>query len=350
MKYSIFGESHGPAIGVLIEGLPAGMDIDLDFIKSELARRAPGQSPLSTKRSEADQPEILSGVFEGKTTGAPFCAIIRNTNTRSGDYEDIRYLPRPGHADYSGYIRYGGNNDYRGGGHFSGRLTAPLVLAGALAKQILAQREISVGAHIQEIAGISDAEIDKADIDTELLRQIIVKPLAVLDDRKSLDMVEAIIRAKERGDSLGGIIECFVLGIPAGVGEPGLASVESVIASHLFAVPAVKGLEFGAGFAFASMYGSEANDPFFLDKEQVRTRTNNSGGINGGITNGMPLVLAVAIRPTPSIALTQETVDLKNMRDAQIEVGGRHDPCIVPRAVPVIEAAVALAICEILKV
>jgi len=350
MKYSIFGESHGPAIGVLIEGLPAGIDIDLDFIKNELARRSPGQSPISTERQEADQPEFLSGVFEGKATGAPLCAIIRNTDTRSGDYQDIRYLPRPGHADYSGYIRYSGNNDYRGGGHFSGRLTAPLVLAGALAKQILDRHGISIGAHIREIAGISDAQIDKADINTELLRRIIVKPLTVLDEKKGQDMAQAIIRAKERGDSLGGIIECFVLGIPAGIGDPGLDSMEGVIARHLFAVPAVKGLEFGAGFAFASMYGSEANDLFFMDGERVRTRTNNSGGINGGISNGMPLVLAVAIRPTPSIALAQETVDLENLQDAQIEVGGRHDPCIVPRAVPVIEAAVALAICEILKV
>jgi len=350
MRYSIFGESHGPAIGVLIEGLPAGIELDLDYIGSELARRAPGQSPLTTTRCEADIPDILSGVFEGKTTGAPLCAIIRNTDTRSADYQETRYLPRPGHADYTGFVRYGWNNDYRGGGHFSGRLTAPLVLAGALAKHILAGQGINIGSHIRELAGIRDAQIDKAVVTPELIKEITAKPFAVLSDEKGKEMSDAIIRAKDRGDSVGGIIECFAYGMPAGVGQPGLDSVESVISRHLFAVPAVKGIEFGAGFGFASMYGSEANDPLYMDGELVRTRTNNSGGINGGITSGMPLFLSVVIRPTPSIVLVQETIDLRTMENAQVATTGRHDPCIVPRAVPVIEAAVALAICEILKV
>ena len=323
MTYTIFGESHGPAIGVVLEGVPSGVEMDLDFIRAELQRRAPGKSALTTARKEADEPEILSGVFDGKTTGTPLCASIRNTDTRSKDYAKLKHLPRPSHADYAGAVRYGGFNDYRGGGHFSGRLTAPLVFAGALAKLILQEKGVIITSAISILEGTPDPSPEEIE--------------------------EIILAARKAGDSVGGAISCTVTGISAGFGAPDFGcNAEGIFAQHLFAVPAVKGIAFGAGFGFSCMRGSEANDPFYMEEGQVKTRTNASGGINGGITNGMPIVFEVAIRPTPSIAMEQNTVDLAEKKDATLVIEGRHDPCIVQRALPVVEAAAALASCELL--
>lgn len=325
MKHIIFGESHGPAIGVVLEHVPSGIVVDMDFIRAEMARRAPGKSPMSTARREADEPHILSGVFEGKTTGTPLCAVIENTDTRSKDYAKLKDLPRPGHADYSGHVRYKGYNDYRGGGHFSGRLTAPLVFAGALAKLILKEKGVTVSAVISNVGGVVDPTPEQVE--------------------------EIVLAAKGDLDSVGGAIRCTVDGLPAGLGAPDYGrNVEGIFSLQLYAVPAVKAVAFGAGFGFAAMRGSQANDPFYMDGDAVRTRTNHTGGVTGGITNGMPVIFEVAIRPTPSIAQEQDTVDLSTGRDAKLVIEGRHDPCIVHRAVPVIEAAAALAACELLGI
>ena len=348
MKYTIFGESHGPAIGVTLTGVPAGLELDWDFIHTEMARRAPGQNALSTARKEPDEPKVLSGVFEGKTTGSPLCAVIENTDARSGDYARAKDLARPGHADYPAHVRYGGFNDYRGGGHFSGRLTAPLVFAGAVAKQILAQKGIFVGAHINSVYGISDQPLE----DWDSLRAVAQKPFPVLDDAAGEEMRAAILEAKEEQDSVGGSIECAVFGLPAGLGSPDFGeNAEGIFSQYLFAVPAVKAVGFGAGAAFALMRGSEANDSLFVDDDgSVRAEQNCAGGVNGGITNGMPLVFEVTMRPTPSIARRQFTVDMAKNENAELELQGRHDPCVVHRAVPVIEAAAALAACELLGI
>ena len=348
MRYSIFGESHGPAVGVVLEGVPPGLELDLDAVRFDLSRRAPGKSPLSTARKEADEPQILSGVFEGRTTGAPLCAVIENTDTRSGDYARTKDLARPGHADYPAHVRYQGFNDYRGGGHFSGRLTAPLVFAGGVAKQILAQRGVCVGAHISTVYGVNDEPLE----DWESLRACAAKDFPVLDDEKGAEMRDAILEAKNDQDSVGGSIECGVFGLPAGLGEPDFGrNAEGIFAQHLFAVPAVKGVSFGAGAAFALMRGSEANDPLYVDGDgSVKAEQNCAGGINGGITNGMPLVFEVTLRPTPSIARRQFTVDLAKGENAVLELTGRHDPCVVHRAVPVVEAAAALAACELMGI
>ncbi len=348
MRYSIFGESHGPAVGVVLEGVPPGLELDLDAVRFDLSRRAPGKSPLSTARNEADQPQILSGVFEGRTTGAPLCAVIENTDTRSGDYARTKDLARPGHADYPAHVRYQGFNDYRGGGHFSGRLTAPLVFAGGVAKQILAQRGVYVGAHISTVYGVNDEPLE----DWESLRACAAKDFPVLNDEKGAEMRDAILEAKNDQDSVGGAIECGVFGLPAGLGEPDFGrNAEGIFAQHLFAVPAVKGVSFGAGAAFALMRGSEANDPLYVDGDgSVKAEQNCAGGINGGITNGMPLVFEVTLRPTPSIARRQFTVDLAKGENAVLELTGRHDPCVVHRAVPAIEAAAALAACELMRI
>ena len=345
MRHTIFGESHGPAIGVTLEGAPAGLKLDLDFMQKELSRRATGRNALSTARKEADQVQVLSGLFEGKTTGTPLTLLIANGDQHSSDYEAIRYTPRPSHGDYAGFIQSHGHLDYRGGGHFSGRLTAPLVAAGAVAKQILAGQGIWVGAHISSIYGISDAVLE----DAEDLRAVAEKDFPVLDDEKGGEMKAAILEAKREGDSVGGSIECAVTGLPAGLGAPDFGhNAEGIFAQYLFAVPAVKGVDFGAGVALSMMRGSEANDPFVVRDGKVVTKTNHAGGINGGITNGMPVVFEVTMRPTPSIALPQESVDLRTGEEVEIEIKGRHDPCIVHRAVPVIEAAAALAACQLM--
>ena len=348
MNYTIFGESHGPAIGVTLTGVPAGLELDWAAIEKDMARRAPGKSPLATARKEADQVQVLSGVFEGKTTGSPLCAMIANTDTRSADYSKTRDLARPGHADYPAHVRYQGFNDYRGGGHFSGRLTAPLVFAGAIAKQILAQRGITVGAHISSIYGVNDEALE----DWDTLKGVADKDFPVLNDEKGQEMQEAIWEAKEEQDSVGGSIECGVFGLPAGYGSPDFGeNAEGIFSQYLFAVPAVKAVAFGAGTAFSLMRGSEANDPLYVDEQgNVGAEQNCAGGINGGITNGMPLVFEVTMRPTPSIARTQFTIDMNRMEHAELELQGRHDPCVVPRAVPVIEAAAALAACQLLGI
>ena len=348
MNYTIFGESHGPAIGVTLTGVPAGLELDWAAIEKDMARRAPGKSPLATARKEADQVQVLSGVFEGKTTGSPLCAMIANTDTRSADYSKTRDLARPGHADYPAHVRYQGFNDYRGGGHFSGRLTAPLVFAGSIAKQILAQRGITVGAHISSIYGVNDEALE----DWDTLKGVADKDFPVLDDEKGQEMQEAILEAKEDQDSVGGSIECGVFGLPAGYGSPDFGeNAEGIFSQYLFAVPAVKAVAFGAGTAFSLMRGSEANDPLYVDEHgNVGAEQNCAGGINGGITNGMPLVFEVTMRPTPSIARTQFTIDMNRMEHAELELQGRHDPCVVPRAVPVIEAAAALAACQLLGI
>lgn len=353
MKFTIFGESHGPAIGVALSGVPAGVELDLEEISFEMARRAPGKSALSTARKEADVPEILSGVFEGNTTGTPLAAIIRNTDQHSRDYAKLKLLPRPGHADYTGYLRYEGYNDYRGGGHFSGRLTAPLVFAGAVAKQVLALEGVKVGAHIRQIAAVEDLPFSASEepLGTDLFYKLAHKPFPVLEDERGEAMQAAILVAKQEGDSVGGVIECAVTGLPAGIGAPDFGeNAEGIFAQHMFAVPAVKAIGFGDGFGCAGLRGSEMNDPMVFRGGEVRLLSNHSGGINGGITNGMPIVFTVAIRPTPSISKEQRTVNLDTFEDAALRVEGRHDPCIVHRAVPVIEAAAALATCELLGV
>ena len=320
IKFTIFGQSHSPAIGVTVEGLPTGFAPDFDELARFMARRAPGQNEFSTPRKEADIPEFISGLFDGKICGAPLTAIIRNTNTRSKDYSELLAKPRPGHADYTANVKYGGAQDYTGGGHFSGRLTAPLCIVGGLCKQLLQKEGISVEGRIKEIGGIED----------------------------EAGMKEAILKAKAEGDSLGGIIECVISGAPVGLGGPMFGGIESRISQLVFGIPAVKGVEFGAGFAAAALRGSENNDPFEMQNGKVVTKTNNCGGILGGITNSMPIVFRAAIKPTPSIAKEQDTVNLLTGENAKLSVVGRHDPCIVPRALPCIEAAAAIAIYDAL--
>lgn len=341
---SIFGESHGPAIGIVLDGLPAGEPIDEAELQRQMARRAPGASPLATSRKEPDAAEILSGFFNGKTTGAPVCAMIRNTNTRSGDYTPT--LPRPGHADLTAFLKYGGHADYRGGGHFSGRLTAPLVFAGGVCRQILERRGIVIGAHIQAIHNVWDDRFQSPT--AEQLHHLTHMDFPLLCGARREAMEKEILTAKQDGDSVGGVIECAAVGVPAGLGSPFFGGMESRIAAMLYAIPAVKGVEFGAGFAMAGLYGSEANDPIRAGKTGYYTETNQNGGVNGGIANGMPIVVRAGIKPTPSIAKPQKTVDLATGENAEVETAGRHDPCIVPRAVPVAEAGLAVCLLDAL--
>lgn len=346
LQITIFGESHGPAVGVAFDGLPSGLPVDEDTIAAAMARRAPGRDKLSTPRREADQVVILSGVYQGRTTGTPLCATIANTNTRSADYGSGLVL-RPGHADYTGQVRYQGYNDPAGGGHFSGRLTAPLVFAGVLAETWLAQQGITVAAHAAAIGHVADIQFDACLVNRADLQQLKKKDFPVLDDSTADFMRAAILEARDNQDSIGGIIECAACGLPAGWGEPIFGGVESLMAQLLFGIPAVKGLEFGSGFGLAEMKGSDANDPFILQNGKIITTSNHNGGINGGITNGMPLLLRVAIKPTPSIAKLQHTVDLACGKETELRIQGRHDPCIVLRAVPVVEAAVQLALFDL---
>lgn len=348
IKMTIFGESHGLAIGCVIDGLPPGFAPDLDAVKAEMQRRAPGKSKLSTARQEKDAFIIQSGFFEGKTTGTPLCVLIPNSDQHSGDYSKLQNVMRPGHADYSGKVKYKGFNDYRGGGHFSGRLTAPLVFMGALAKQLLAQRGIYVGAHIAAVAGVQDKKFNPLGEAPQVFQALAAKTFPVLDDAAGEAMQQKILAAKADCDSVGGVIECMAVNLPAGVGEPFFDSLESRLAHALFSVPAVKGLEFGAGFALTEMKGSEANDQMYFDNGKVKTYTNNNGGITGGITNGMPVCFKTAIKPTPSIAKPQKTVDTAAGENTELVITGRHDPCIVQRAVPVIEGTAAWVILDML--
>lgn len=346
IKISIFGQSHSPAIGVTIDGLPAGLPVDMEALNRFLARRAPGQNALSTSRREADVPEFLCGLYEGVTCGAPLTAIIRNTNTRSGDYANLADCPRPGHADYPASVKWNGRQDPTGGGHFSGRLTAPLCIAGGIALQLLAQQGICVGAHVSQIEHVYDTSFDGVNVNADLLQEIREKSFPVVDDGVAPSMEAAILAAKGEADSVGGVVECAAIGVPAGVGDPMFDGLESRLAAMLFAVPAVKGVEFGAGFGCASMRGSDCNDPYIIRDGAVRTTSNNNGGILGGIANGMPILVRAAFKPTSSIGIEQDSVSLSRMEPQKLIVHGRHDPCIVLRAVPVVEAAVALALLD----
>ncbi|MDR2686817.1 MAG: chorismate synthase [Oscillospiraceae bacterium] len=310
VKFSVFGQSHSEAIGIVIDGLPAGESVDMQAVAEFMARRAPGRGPGGTARREADEPRVLSGLLEGKTCGAPLCAIIGNIDTRPQDYENLRHVPRPGHADFPLAVKHGGRQDVRGGGHSSGRLTAPLCFAGAVCVQILRRRGVSVRASATKMGDIEDA--------------------------------------RRRGDSVGGVIECVAGGLPAGLGAPMFGGVENRLAAALFGIPAVRGVEFGAGFAAAEMLGSENNDAYFIEDGRVRTRTNHHGGVLGGLTTGMPLLLRVAIKPTPSIALPQRSVDLRAMEETELTVGGPHDACVAPRAVPAVEAVTACVILDLM--
>ncbi len=348
LRMTIFGESHGKGIGLVLDGLPPGTPIEEEFIKEEMARRAPGKNRMSTQRQEKDAFIIESGVFEGKATGTPLCVLIPNSDQHSKDYSLLKDVMRPGHADYAGKVRYKGFNDYRGGGHFSGRLTAPLVFTGAVAKTVLAQKGIVVGAHVARIGKITDDLFNPLGEMTERLMALRKFTLPVLDDGKASLMEAEIMAAREQMDSVGGIVEVMAVGMPPGVGDPFFDSLESRLSHALFSVPAVKGIEFGAGFALAARKGSEANDPMTFDKGNVRTTRNNNGGITGGITNGMPVLFRVALKPTPSIGQPQQTVNVTEGKDTILEVKGRHDPCIVPRAVPVIEAVTAWVLLDML--
>ena len=345
---TVFGQSHGEAVGVVIDGLPAGEAIQIEQVQAFLARRAPGKAPYATTRKEADIPVFLSGLVENVTCGAPMCITIANTNARPGDYEGIKAVPRPGHADYTAAIRYEGFADMRGGGHFSGRLTAPLCAAGAVCKQILARRGIVVGAHIAAIAGIADRVFDPVHTDAVQLAALEREAFAVLDADAALKMQRAIAGAADEGDSVGGVIECMTVGMPAGVGSPIFEGVENRLAAALFGIPAVKGLEFGAGFAAAAWKGSQNNDAFCVEDGSVRTKTNYHGGILGGITSGMPIVVRVGVKPTPSIAKRQNSVNIGSLCEQALQIEGRHDPCIVPRAVPCVEAVVAIVLLDML--
>lgn len=344
LKLSIFGQSHAPAIGMTLDGIPAGLTVDLEKLQQFLNRRAPGQNDFSTPRREEDRPEFLSGLLNGFTCGAPLAAIIRNTNTRSGDYANLMDCPRPGHADYTAQVKYGGFQDAAGGGHFSGRLTAPLCIAGGLCKQWLEAEGIRIGAHIAAIAGIPDTPFDP--IKPQL--SSVGADFPVLNPEAGARMRQAIADAKRDLDSVGGIIECAVTGLPAGLGEPMFGGVEGRIAQIVYGIPAVKGVEFGIGFEAANLRGSENNDDFRMEEGKVVTSTNHCGGILGGITNGMPLLFRAAIKPTPSISRPQQSVSLAEGENRELVVKGRHDPCIVPRAVPVVEAAAAIAIFDML--
>lgn len=349
IKVSIFGESHGTAIGVVIDGLPSGEKIDMDEVYAQMARRAPGNDKTATPRKESDTPEILSGLLNGVTTGAPLAAVIRNTNTRSADYGNIMAAPRPGHSDYTAYLRYEGFNDVRGGGHFSGRLTANIVFAGAIIRQILKRRGIDIAAHIYSIGNAYDEPFNPTGIDKATIERLNTEKFALVNPEKEDNLRAEVEAVRVKGDSIGGIVECIVQGMPAGFGEPMFGGVENVISSVVFGVPAVKGIEFGSGFAGSHSTGSQNNDEFYYDENgNVKTRTNNHGGALGGITSGMPILFRAAIKPTPSISVEQNTIDLQNKTNTILSVKGRHDPCIVTRAVSVIEAAAAIAVINIL--
>jgi chorismate synthase len=348
IKLSIFGESHGPAIGINIDGLPPGIELDLEYIKKEMERRAPGKDILATTRKEADEFEIISGYFNNRTTGTPLCIVIKNTNIHSKDYEKIKNIARPGHADYTGKLKYHGYNDYRGGGHFSGRITAPIVFAGAIAKQILKERKILITSHIQGIGNISEESFLGIELDENIVEKLRNKRFPTINDEKARQMEELILKAKSEMDSVGGVIEVGVINPLAGLGSPFFDSVESRLSQMIFSIPGVKGIEFGAGFDITKMKGSESNDEFYYEGSSVKTHTNNNGGILGGITNGMPIIFRVAMKPTSSIARTQRTINMETKENVEINVVGRHDPTIVVRAVPVLEAATALVILDLL--
>ncbi len=340
LHLSIFGESHGPAVGMTLEGIPAGLPVDQKALQAFMRRRAPGQNAWSTPRKEADIPEFQSGLLNGLTTGAPISALIQNTNTRSGDYENLKVCPRPGHADFAAQIKYSGHQDVAGGGRFSGRLTAPLCVAGGLCKQWLASMGIHIAAHIASIAQARDDSFNA--VNPELTS--VLEDFPVLNQDVGEAMKWIISEAHKEGDSVGGTVECAVIGVPAGLGGPLFEGIEGHLAQILYGIPAVKSLAFGEILP----YGSQNNDPFTVENGKIRTTTNHAGGILGGITNGMPLIFTVGFKPTPSIAKPQQTVNLLTKEITTLQIKGRHDPCIVPRAVPVVEAAAAIAIYDLI--
>lgn len=344
LKVSIFGQSHAPAIGMTLDGIPAGLPVDMEQLQNFLNRRAPGQNNYSTPRHETDTPQFLCGIVDGYTCGAPITALIYNTNTRSSDYSDLKDHPRPGHADYTAQIKYRGYQDVAGSGHFSGRLTAPLCIAGGLCRQWLEYKGIQIHAYIKSIGTVQGTSLDPINPDYSQLNETF--PSA--DHTSGVQMQDAIANAKADGDSIGGVIECVVTGLPAGLGEPMFGGIESKLSQIIFGVPAVKGLEFGSGFYGSTLTGSQNNDPFTVCNGSITTQTNNAGGILGGITNAMPLIFRVAIKPTPSISKPQQTVSISKVENTELTIHGRHDPCIVPRAVPVIEACAAIAIYDLM--
>jgi len=351
IRVTVFGQSHSEAVGAVIEGLPAGERLDLDGIRTFMRRRVPGAGELTTARREADEFRVLSGLLDGVTCGSCICAVIENSDTRPGDYEQLKRVPRPSHADFPAFVKYGGFNDVRGGGHFSARLTAPLCFAGAAAAQLLERRGVTVAARVRSIAGIDDLGIDFTDPDFDALKAAARHDIPALDENRRELMREAILEAKRCGDSVGGVVECFASGLPAGLGDPPFDGVENRLSAALFGIPAVRGVEFGAGFAAAGMRGSEHNDAYYYadgGRGAVRTLTNNHGGALGGLTSGMPLVLRAAFKPTASIAQKQRSVDLISKTETELQIHGRHDPCVVPRAVPCVEAVAAIVLLDIL--
>lgn len=345
ISVSVFGQSHSEAIGCVIDGLPAGVKLNSFAIDAFMQRRAPGQNKYSTTRKEADKPVILSGIVDNTTCGAPLAMIINNTNTRSEDYKNLRDLPRPGHSDFAASVKHNTFNDISGGGHFSGRLTAPICFAGAVCMQILKEKGVEIKAHIQSIADVCDDSFNPVAITAENIAE---KDFPVINNAAGEKMKAVIESARLSADSVGGIIECAVTGVEPGYGEPMFDGIENRLSKNLFGIPAIKGIEFGSGFDGTRRRGSENNDAFCITDGKVRTKTNNHGGILGGITSGMPLVFRIAVKPTPSIGKPQQSVSLSEMREQELIIKGRHDPCIVPRAVPVAEAVTAITILDIL--
>lgn len=347
ISMTIFGESHGPCIGITLDGLPAGFKINLERIKEDMEKRK-AKGSISTQRHEDDEVEIVSGFFNGYTTGTALTILIQNKNTQSKDYSDIQYRLRPGHADFSAYEKYHGFQDYRGGGHFSGRLTAPIVAAGSICRQILETKNILIGSHIEQLYALHDAPFsNNIDELKEQIQTLNKKEFATLDEQVAQNMEQAILEAKNEQDSIGGILESAIINLPAGIGEPFFDSIESILAHLLFSIPAVKGVSFGAGFQMASKKGSEANDAFIMN-DTIQTKTNNNGGINGGISNGMPIIIHTCIKPTPSIYKAQETVDYKTKESQTLNIKGRHDPCILHRARIVVDSMIAFGILDLL--
>lgn len=348
LKITIYGGSHDSEIGVIAEGLPAGISIDTAELESFMKRRAPGQNLYSTQRKEADKPVFLSGVTDGATNGDKLRAVIYNTNQRSSDYLNTAFIPRPSHADFAAKMKYGDNVDLRGGGHFSGRLTAPMCIIGGICLQYLSTLGITVGAHVYSIGDACDSPFDAVSLDADTLTRARLSDFPVLDEPSGEMMRKIIEEAREAGDSVGGIVECAAIGLPVGLGEHMFDGVENRISSIVFGIPAVKGIEFGAGFECARMRGSQNNDEFYTDGKNIYTKTNNAGGILGGMTSGMPLVFRAAMKPTPSIYKTQNSVDMSTMTNCELTIKGRHDPCVVIRAVPVFEAAAAIALTDMM--
>lgn len=351
LTISVFGASHGTAIGAVIDGLPCGESIDIDTLLTFMRRRAPGQSLVTTQRKEADTPVFLSGLVNNKLSGSPLAFYIENTNQRSGDYNNLRDVPRPSHADYTARVRYGSYVDLRGGGHFSGRLTAPLCCAGGIALQLLKAKGIEIGAHLKQVGPIKDKALDYVNPPMDALHQVGHETLAMVDNQARLNAITYVDELRQLGDSTGGIIEVFTTGLPVGIGNPNFDGIENRLARTLFGIPGVKGVSFGSGFDGCVQRGSEQNDPFRIDHSNhnhIETSTNNSGGIQGGITNGMPLVLQVGMKPTASISLMQDSISFKEQENVELQIKGRHDPCIAVRAVPVVEAVTALVLLDFL--